>query len=76
MQRESDKAFLPLLESAIDEEIGVFIRAENRKNLEAILFRLRKELEPTFDEIAIFTPVIDGRDDIIFLAKRTVELPE
>lgn len=79
MARTYADEYLPVLDAALEQEIGIFVKVADtstRHNLENLLYQLRKECAPTYDELALFRPVIDGDDAILFIAKRTVELPE
>lgn len=79
MARSYADEYLPVLEAAMEQEIGLFVKVEDmatKHNLENLLYQLRKDHAPVYDDLAIFRPVIDGDDAILFIAKKTVELPE
>ena len=79
MSRSYNEEYNPVLEAAMEQEIGLFVRVgdyRSRTNLENILYELRQAHAPEYDELAIFRPVIDGDENILFIAKKTVELPE
>jgi hypothetical protein len=67
------KQYIPLFEAALAEEIGLYIETDRRQSIVHTLYDLRKE-DPRFADLAIISPIIEGRDGVVFLAKKTTEL--
>lgn len=65
--------YLPLWLNALDEEIGLWIETTKATRILLVnaLYEARKQsLNPALEELMIFQP----REDLIFIAKKTVEL--
>lgn len=65
--------YLPLWLRALEEEIGLYIvgTAQTHARLVHALYDARKEsLNPALQELMLFQP----REDLIFIAKKSVEL--
>lgn len=73
MPRSYAHEYLPLWYNALDEEIGLCIRTNMRKQLTAILYEARQEVnDPTLEEIM----VLQIAEDTLFLIKRSTELDD
>lgn len=65
--------YLPLWLRALDEEIGIVIHCSHRILLVNALYEARKQsLNPALQELMLFQP----KEDIIFIAKKSVEINE
>lgn len=64
--------FAPLMYNALDEEIGVLVRTDNRAYLVNILGAVKALADGALDELMILQP----SDDTIFIAKKATELEE
>lgn len=74
MPRSYTEQFVPLLEAALEEEIGLFVETDNRHLLTNVLYDAMKLGE--FGALAILQPAIEGKDGVLFIAKKTTELVE
>lgn len=75
MARSYGEQYRPIFESALEEEIGVYIETDNIKILSPVLYELKKT-DPAFDALIILQPTIEGRDGVLFIAKKTTEMVE
>lgn len=75
MPRSYGEEYRPLFESALEEEIGVYVETDNMKILSAILYE-QKKTNPAFEALIILQPTIPGKDNVLFIAKKTTELVE
>lgn len=65
--------FLPMLYNALDEEIGLYIRTDQRVNLCNILYTARTlAQDPALEALIILQPT----EDVIFIAKKATELDD
>lgn len=63
--------YLPLWLRALDEEIGILIKVKHRRLFVNALYAARKEsLNPALQELMVFQP----KEDLVFIAKKAVEL--
>lgn len=63
--------YLPLWLRALEEEIGIYIRCTHRVILMNALYTARKQsLNPALEQLMLFQP----KEDLIFIAKKSVEL--
>ena len=73
MARSYADSFLPLLYNALEEEIGLFVRTNDRIKLVNTLYEARKAAaDEALDELMLFQP----EADVVFIAKRSTELSE
>jgi hypothetical protein len=73
MPRSYAESFLPLLYNALEEEIGLYIRTDDRIKLVNTLYEARQKCgDEALDELMIFQP----EADVVFIAKRSTELSE
>lgn len=73
MARSYAENFLPLLYNALEEEIGLLIRTDDRLKLVNTLYEARaKANDEALAELMIFQP----EEDTVFIAKRSTELTE
>jgi hypothetical protein len=73
MARSYADAFLPLLYNALEEEIGLFVRTNDRVKLVNTLYEARQKAgDEALDELMLFQP----ETDVVFIAKRSTELHE
>lgn len=73
MPRSYAHEYLPLWFNALDEEIGLLVRTNNRRGLTAILYEARQEAgSPELEELML----LQIAEDTIFIAKRSTELEE
>ena len=71
MARSYAHEYLPLLVNALDEEIGLLIRTNDRKKLTAILYEARAEAQmPELEELML----LQIAEDTIFIAKKSTEV--
>lgn len=64
--------FLPLLDRALAEEIGILVLTNQPEALKALIYKTRRTLrDPKYASLTIFTP---PSGDKIFIAKKSVEL--
>ena len=73
MARSYGEQYRPIFESALEEEIGVYIETDNIKVLSPVLYELKKT-DPAFEELIILQPTIEGKDGVLFIAKKTTEM--
>ena len=74
MARSYGDQYRPIFESALEEEIGVYIETDNIKALSAVLYE-QKRSDPAFEALTILQPTIEGKQ-VLFIAKKTTELVE
>lgn len=73
MPRSYAYEYLPLWVNALDEEIGLLVRTDNRRGLTAVLYEARKEAAmPELEELML----LQIAEDTIYIAKRSTELEE
>lgn len=73
MPRSYAHEYLSLWVNALDEEIGLFVRTDDRRKLTAILYEARQEAQmPELEELML----LQIAEDTIFIAKRSTELEE
>lgn len=70
-------SYLPLLINALDEEIGLYVRTNDQMKLKNTLYDARKsvtdpEMMDALRELMIFSI----GTDVLYIAKRSTELPE
>lgn len=73
MARSYDDKFIPLLKAAMEEEIGLYIEVDDKEKLQRLLYDLRKDREE-FAELTFVCPTVEGREGVLFIAKKTTEL--
>ena len=77
MPRSYADQYTPLLEAAMEEEIGIYLETDNKNGLLNTLYEARtKSGNPVFDDLVILQPLIEGHPNVLFLAKKTTELVE
>lgn len=65
--------YLPLWLRALEEEIGIYIKTTTAGRIKLVnaLYEARKQsLNPALEELMVFQP----KEDLIFIAKKAVEL--
>lgn len=67
--------YLRYWQMAAAQEIGIMITTSDRILLVNALYECRKQ-SGGFEDLMIFQPVFEGKDNVIFIANKTVELPE
>jgi hypothetical protein len=72
--RSYQDQYVPIFEAAMEEEIGLYIETDQKKNLEAMLYSIRKENPAFADALTILQPTIEGHPNVFFIAKKTTEL--
>lgn len=72
MAKPSPLTYLPILEDALKEEIGLLVMTNDPKNLKARLYEARKLADnPALAELIIFHPASNDR---LLVARKSVEL--
>lgn len=71
MPRSYAHEYLPLWYNALDEEIGLLVRTNMRKQLTAVLYEARSEVA---DESLNELMLLQIAEDTIFIAKRSTEV--
>lgn len=72
MSKPKPSVFLPLLERALEHEIGITVEVNNPKALRDELYKARDQAgNPALEEIIMFLP--EGREEV-FICRRSVEL--
>ena len=65
--------YLPLLYNALQEELGMYIRTDDKRKLKNVLYDAKdKAGDEALDELMFF----DIEPNVIYIAKRSCELPE
>lgn len=73
MGRNYGEEYLPLLETALEEEIGIYVETDLKHLLLNILYE-QKQKDARFEELTILQPAIEGHPNVLFIAKKTTEL--
>ena len=72
MAKPNPFEYIPILQAALEQEIGLVVEVTNPKAFRAYLYEARKLADdPRLDEIIFFLP---ASGDKIFLARKSVEL--
>lgn len=71
MPRSYAHEYLPYWYNAMDEEIGLLVRTNDRRKLTAILYEARQEAG---DESLSELMLLQIAEDTIFIAKRSTEV--
>lgn len=70
-------SYLPLLVNALDEEIGLYVRTDDQNKLMNTLYDARKSVDdPEMMEALAELMLFRIGDDVLYIAKRSTELPE
>jgi hypothetical protein len=73
MPRSYALSYLPLLYNALEEEIGLYVRTDAQQKLMDTLYEARKSaLDDALQELMLFRI----GTDVLYIAKRSTELPE
>lgn len=73
MKKPDRRIYLPLLERALESEVGLGVATNDPIRLRQELSELRKESSPQFDALITFIP--EGNTEV-FICQKNQELPE
>lgn len=77
MPRSYAPSFLPLLINALDEEIGLYVRTDDQNKLMNTLYDARKSVtDPEVMDALAELMIFRIGTDVLYIAKRSTELPE
>jgi hypothetical protein len=73
INRDYAEAYLPLLYNALEEELGIYVKTDQQGYLVNTLYWARDDAnDPALAELMLFKI----GDDVVYIAKRSTELPD